>query len=128
MGNYGKKKVDPHCIDMKAIRDMVGGTTPRPVAAKPSEENDTVSTAYEQVTSQKKESGKMVDHETKHLHGIQSVKRKSLHIDADLHHQLSSLMWVIGYGDITMEGLVNCLLTRHLKEYEDVLDAMTENI
>ena len=69
----------------------------------------------------------MPDHETTFLHGIRSEKRKSLHIDADLHHQLCSLIWAIGCGEITMEGLVNRLLTQHFEEYKDVLNAMTED-
>ena len=69
----------------------------------------------------------MSGHETGFLPGIRSEKRKSLHIDAGLHHQLSSLIWAVGCGDITMEGLVNRLLTRHFEEYKDVLNAMTED-
>lgn len=123
----GKKKVDPHRIDKQAIRELVGGKSPQRIVAKPSEERDTASVVPEQPVGQTERPGRIPDHETTFLHGIRSEKRKSLHIDADLHHQLSSLIWAIGCGDITMEGLVNRLLTQHFEEYKDVLNAMTEN-
>lgn len=127
MENSGKKKVDPHRIDKQAIRELVGGKSPQRIVAKPSEERDTACIVPEQLVGQTEQPGRMPDHETRFLHGIRSEKRKSLHIDADLHHQLSSLIWAIGCGDITMEGLVNRLLTQHFEEYKDVLNAMTED-
>ncbi len=123
----GKKKVDPHRIDKQAIRELVGGKSTQRIVTKPSEKKDTASIASEQPIRQKEQSGRMPDHETTFLHGIRSEKRKSLHIDADLHHQLCSLIWAIGCGEITMEGLVNRLLTQHFEEYKDVLNAMTED-
>lgn len=127
MESSGKKKVDPRRIDKQAIRELVGGKSPQRIVTKPSEKKDTASIASEQPIRQKEQSGGMLDGETKFLHGIRSEKRKSLHIDADLHHQLSSLIWAIGCSDITMEGLVNRLLTQHFEEYKDVLNAMTED-
>uniref|UniRef100_UPI00359C5BE9 DUF3408 domain-containing protein n=1 Tax=Bacteroides ovatus TaxID=28116 RepID=UPI00359C5BE9 len=127
MENPGKKKVDPRRIDKQAIRELVGGKSPQRIVTKSSEERDTASIVPEQLIGQAEQSGGMLDHETKFLHGIRSEKRKSLHIDADLHHQLSSLIWAIGCGDITMEGLVNRLLTQHFEEYKDVLNVMTED-
>jgi len=123
----GKKKVDPHRIDKQAIRELVGGKSTQRIVTKPSEKKDTATIASEQPIRQKEQSGRMPDHETTFLHGIRSEKRKSLHIDADLHHQLCSLIWAIGCGEITMEGLVNRLLTQHFEEYKDVLNAMTED-
>ncbi|WP_165364520.1 DUF3408 domain-containing protein [Parabacteroides goldsteinii] len=123
----GKKKVDPRWIDKQAIRELVGGKSPQRIVAKPSEERDTVSIVPEQPIVQTERPGRMLGHETILLHGIRSEKRKSLHIDAGLHHQLCSLIWAIGCGDITMEGLVNRLLTQHFEEYKDVLNAMTED-
>lgn len=127
MESSGKKKVDPRRIDKQAIRELVGGKSPQRIVTKPSEKKDTASIASEQPIRQKEQSGGMLDGETKFLHGIRGEKRKSLHIDADLHHQLSSLIWAIGCSDITMEGLVNRLLTQHFEEYKDVLNAMTED-
>lgn len=127
MENSGKKKVDPRRIDKQAIRELVGGKPTQRIITKPSEKKDTASIASEQPIVQTEQSGGMPDGETKFLHGIRSEKRKSLHIDAGLHHQLSSLIWAIGCGDITMEGLVNRLLTQHFEEYKDVLNAMTED-
>lgn len=123
----GKKKVDPHRIDKQAIRELVGGKSPQRIVTKPSEKKDTASIVPEQPVGQTEQPGRMPDHETTFLHGIRSEKRKSLHIDADLHHQLCFLIWAIGCGDITMEGLVNRLLTQHFEEYKDVLNAMTED-
>lgn len=127
MGNSGKNKVDPRHIDRNAIRDMVVGKDLQRIIAKPLEKTNAVSISHEQATGQKEQSGREVGHETEFLHGIRSEKRKSLHIDAGLHHQLSSLIWAVGCGDITMEGLVNYLLTRHIEEHKDILNAMTEN-
>lgn len=123
----GKKKVDPHRIDKQTIRELVGGKSPQRIVTKPSEKKDTASIVPEQPVGQTEQPGRMPDHETTFLHGIRSEKRKSLHIDADLHHQLCSLIWAIGCGEITMEGLVNRLLTQHFEEYKDVLNAMTED-
>ena len=125
MGNSEKKKVDPRCIDRKSIRDMVVGKGLQHIATKPLVETDTVSASHEQTTVQKEQSGRVVG-EMESLHGIRSEKRKSLHIDAGLHQQLSSLIWAIGSGNITMEGLANSLLTRCFEEYKDVLNAMTK--
>ncbi len=127
MKNSGKKKVDPRRIDKQAIRELVGGKSPQRIVTRPPEETDTASIVSEQPAGQTKQPGRMLDHETTFLHGIRSEKRKSLHIDAGLHQQLCSLIWAIGYGDITMEGLVNRLLTQHFEEYKDVLNAMTED-
>lgn len=123
----GKKKVDPHRIDKQAIRELVGGKSPQRIVTKPSEKKDTASIVPEQPVGQTEQPGRMPDHETTFLHGIRSEKRKSLHIDADLHHKLCFLIWAIGCGEITMEGLVNRLLTQHFEEYKDVLNAMTED-
>lgn len=127
MKNSGKKKVDPRLLDKQAIRELVGGKSPQRIVTKPSEETDTASIVSEQPAGLTEQSGRMSGHETGFLPGIRSEKRKSLHIDAGLHHQLSSLIWAVGCGDITMEGLVNRLLTRHFEEYKDVLNAMTED-
>ncbi|WP_139016513.1 hypothetical protein [Bacteroides sp. 2_2_4] len=92
MKNSGKKKVDPRRIDKQAIRELVGGKSPQRIVTRSPEETDTASIVSEQPVGQTEQPGRMLDHETIFLHGIRSEKRKSLHIDAGLHHQLCSLI------------------------------------
>ena len=76
-------------------------------------------------TVSRKESAAWTDsHEAGRFHSIPAKARKSLHIDAELHRRLSSLVWATGRSDVTMEGLLNYILTQHLKEYKDILDVI----
>lgn len=126
MEEYEKKKVNSHGIDEKAIMDLVENKDLRRAACKPSEETNVNGSASVQAAAPKELAERMAYYEKEYLHCVPSETRRSLHVDAVLHQQLSSLIWALGRGDITMEGYVNRLLVRHFEEYKDVLNAIIE--
>lgn len=127
MEEYEKKKVNSHGIDEKAIMDLVGNKDLRRAACKPSEETNVNGSTSVQTAAPKELAERMAYYEREYLHCVPSETRRSLHVDAVLHQQLSSLIWALGRGDVTMEGYVNRLLARHFEEYKDVLNAIIEN-
>lgn len=124
MGNYGKKRIDPGRIDKKSISDMVWGKSTQGTIPRAVKETNTTGTTHMQTVSREESAVWTDSHEAGRFHSIPAKARKSLHIDAELHRRLSSLVWATGRSDVTMEGLLNYILTQHLKEYKDVLDVI----
>lgn len=127
MENNGKKKVNPHGIDERAIMNLVGDKDLRRVACKPSEETNINGSTDVQTIAPEDPAVRMAYYEKEYLHCVPSETRRSLHVDAVLHQKLSSLIWALGRSDVTMEGFVNRLLARHFEEYKDVLNDIIES-
>ena len=122
MENYEKKKVNSHGIDEKAIMALVGNKDLRHTVCKPSEEANVNGSTSVQATASEELAERMAYYEKEYLHCVPSETRRSLHVDAVLHQQLSSLIWALGRGDVTMEGYVNRLLARHFEEYNAIIE------
>lgn len=94
--NSGKKKFDPRSIDEKAILDIVarkGTIRPEsPVTAASRKPEDT----EEEVIGESEAPVFTVEeinaYRASFLNTVRTKSRKSLHIDADLHRRISSLV------------------------------------
>ena len=60
------------------------------------------------------------------LNTVRTKSRKSLHIDADLHRRISSLVWAVGRGEVTVAGFVNQVLAHHFEENGGLINAVLE--
>ena len=60
------------------------------------------------------------------LNTVRTKSRKSLHIDADLHRRISSLVWAVGRGEATVAGFVNQVLAHHFEENGGLINAVLE--
>ena len=99
----GKKKFDPRSIDEKAILDIVA----RKGTIRPDSPATSVSPKPEDTAEE-------------------IAGSKSLHIDADLHRRISSLVWAVGRGEVTVAGFVNQVLAHHFEENGGLINAVLE--
>ena len=97
----GKKKFDPRSIDEKAILDIVARKgTIRPdspatsVSPKPEDTAEEIAGSSEAPVFT---TGEIDAYRASFLNTVRTKSRKSLHIDADLHRRISSLVWAVGY-------------------------------
>lgn len=127
----GKKKFDPRSIDEKAILDIVArkGTirAESPVTAVSRKPED----AEEEVVGGSNEApvfttGEIDAYRASFLNTVRTKSRKSLHIDADLHRRISSLVWAVGRGEATVAGFVNQVLAHHFEENGELINAVLE--
>lgn len=96
----GKKKFDPRSIDEKAILDIVARKgTIRPdspatsVSPKPEDTAEEIAGSSEAPVFT---TGEIDAYRASFLNTVRTKSRKSLHIDADLHRRISSLVWAGG--------------------------------
>ena len=96
----GKKKFDPRSIDEKTILDIVARKgTIRPdspatgVSSKSEDVEEEVAGESEAPVFTVKE---INAYRASFLNTVRTKSRKSLHIDADLHRRISSLVWAVG--------------------------------
>ena len=118
----GKKRFDPRSIDEKAILDIVARKgTIRPdspaTSASPKPE-DTVAPVFT--------TGEIDAYRASFLNTVRTKSRKSLHIDAGLHRRISSLVWAVGRGEVTVAGFVNQVLAHHFEENGGLINAVLE--
>ena len=106
----GKKKFDPRSIDEKAILDIVARKgTIRPdspatsVSPKPEDTAEEIAGSSEAPVFT---TGEIDAYRASFLNTVRTKSRKSLHIDADLHRRISSLVWAVGRGEVTVAGFV----------------------
>ena len=104
----GKKKFDPRSIDEKAILDIVARKgTIRPdspatsVSPKPEDTAEEIAGSSEAPVFT---TGEIDAYRASFLNTVRTKSRKSLHIDADLHRRISSLVWAVGRGEVTVAG------------------------
>lgn len=126
----GKKKFDPRSIDEKAILDIVArkGTIrpessvtaasrkPEDAEKKVAGESEALIFTIEEINAYK----------ASFLNTVRTKSRKSLHIDADLHRRISSLVWAVGRGEVTVAGFVNQVLAHHFEENGELINAVLE--
>ena len=126
----GKKKFDPRSIDEKAILDIVArkGTIrpessvtaasrkPEDAEKKAAGESEALIFTIEEINAYK----------ASFLNTVRTKSRKSLHIDADLHRRISSLVWAVGRGEVTVAGFVNQVLAHHFEENGELINAVLE--
>ena len=100
----GKKKFDPRSIDEKAILDIVARKgTIRPdspatsVSPKPEDTAEEIAGSSEAPVFT---TGEIDAYRASFLNTVRTKPRKSLHIDADLHRRISSLVWAVGRGEV----------------------------
>ena len=122
----GKKRFDPRSIDEKAILDIVARKgTIRPdspaTSASPKPE-DTV----EEIAGSSEAPGFTTAYRASFLNTVRTKSRKSLHIDAGLHRRISSLVWAVGRGEVTVAGFVNQVLAHHFEENGGLINAVLE--
>ena len=117
----GKKRFAPRSIDEKAILDIVARKgTIRPdspatsASPKPSSEAPVFTT------------GEIDAYRASFLNTVRTKSRKSLHIDAGLHRRISSLVWAVGRGEVTVAGFVNQVLAHHFEENGGLINAVLE--
>lgn len=126
----GKKKFDPRSIDEKAILDIVARKgTIRPdspatgVSSKSEDVEEEVAGESEAPVFTVKE---INAYRASFLNTVRTKSRKSLHIDADLHRRISSLVWAVGRGEATVAGFVNQVLAHHFEENGGLINAVLE--
>ena len=120
----GKKKFDPRSIDEKAILDIVARKgTIRPDSPATSVSPKPEDTAEEIAGSS---AGEIDAYRASFLNTVRTKSRKSLHIDADLHRRISSLVWAVGRGEVTVAGFVNQVLAHHFEENGGLINAVLE--
>ena len=111
----GKKKFDPRSIDEKAILDIV--------ARKGTIRPDSPATS---VSPKPEDTAEEIAGRASFLNTVRTKSRKSLHIDADLHRRISSLVWAVGRGEVTVAGFVNQVLAHHFEENGGLINAVLE--
>lgn len=126
----GKKKFDPRSIDEKAILDIVArkGTirleSPATAASRKAEDTE------EEIAGSNEApvftTGDINAYRASFLNTTRSKSRKSLHIDAGLHRRISSLVWAVGRGEVTVAGFVNQVLAHHFEEHGELINAVLE--
>lgn len=127
--NSGKKKFDPRSIDEKEILEIVarkGTIRPEsPVTAVPRKPG-----TEDEVTGNKEAPAFSTEeinaYRASFLNTVRTKSRKSLHIDADLHRRISSLVWAVGRGEVTVAGFVNQVLAHHFEENSGLINAVLE--
>ena len=126
----GKKKFDPRSIDEKAILDIVARKgTIRPdspatsVSPKPEDTAEEIAGSSEAPVFT---TGEIDAYRASFLNTVRTKSRKSLHIDADLHRRISSLVWAVGRGEVTVAGFVNQVLAHHFEENGGLINAVLE--
>ena len=118
----GKKKFDPRSIDEKTILDIVArkGTirpdSPATGVSSKSEESEAPVFTVKEINA----------YRASFLNTVRTKSRKSLHIDADLHRRISSLVWAVGRGEATVAGFVNQVLAHHFEENGGLINAVLE--
>ena len=122
----GKKRFDPRSIDEKAILDIVARKgTIRPdspaTSASPKPE-DTVEEIAGSSEAPVFTTGEIDAYRASFLNTVRTKSRKSLHIDAGLHRRISSLVWAVGRGEVT----VNQVLAHHFEENGGLINAVLE--
>ena len=120
----GKKKFDPRSIDEKAILDIVarkGTIRPDSPATEDTAEEIAGSSEAPVFTT-----GEIDAYRASFLNTVRTKSRKSLHIDADLHRRISSLVWAVGRGEVTVAGFVNQVLAHHFEENGGLINAVLE--
>ena len=140
----GKKKFDPRSIDEKAILDIVARKgTIRPdspatsVSPKPEDTAEEIAgipsswPGYDLTIAGSSEApvfttGEIDAYRASFLNTVRTKSRKSLHIDADLHRRISSLVWAVGRGEVTVAGFVNQVLAHHFEENGGLINAVLE--
>ena len=122
----GKKKFDPRSIDEKAILDIVARKgTIRPdspatsVSPKPEDTAEEIAGSSEAPVFT---TGEIDAYRASFLNTVRTKSRKSLHIDADLHRRISSLVW----AEATVAGFVNQVLAHHFEENGGLINAVLE--
>ena len=123
----GKKRFAPRSIDEKAILDIVARKgTIRPdspaTSASPKPE-DTVEEIAGSSEAPVFTTGEIDAYRASFLNTVRTKSRKSLHIDADLHRRISSL---VGRGEVTVAGFVNQVLAHHFEENGGLINAVLE--
>ena len=126
----GKKRFDPRSIDEKAILDIVARKgTIRPdspaTSASPKPE-DTVEEIAGSSEAPVFTTGEIDAYRASFLNTVRTKSRKSLHIDAGLHRRISSLVWAVGRGEVTVAGFVNQVLAHHFEENGGLINAVLE--
>ena len=126
----GKKKFDPRSIDEKTILDIVARKgTIRPDSTvtvesrKPEDVEEEVAGESEAPVFTVEE---INAYRASFLNTVRTKSRKSLHIDADLHRRISSLVWAVGRGEVTVAGFVNQVLAHHFEENGGLINAVLE--
>lgn len=126
----GKKRFAPRSIDEKAILDIVARKgTIRPdspatgVSSKSEDVEEEVAGESEAPVFTVKE---INAYRASFLNTVRTKSRKSLHIDADLHRRISSLVWAVGRGEATVAGFVNQVLAHHFEENGGLINAVLE--
>ena len=126
----GKKKFDPRSIDEKTILDIVarkGTIRPdSPVTAESRKSEDTVEEVARECETPVFTVEEINAYRTSFLNTVRTKSRKSLHIDADLHRRISSLVWAVGRGEVTVAGFVNQVLAHHFEENGGLINAVLE--
>ena len=126
----GKKRFAPRSIDEKAILDIVARKgTIRPdspaTSASPKPE-DTVEEIAGSSEAPVFTTGEIDAYRASFLNTVRTKSRKSLHIDAGLHRRISSLVWAVGRGEVTVAGFVNQVLAHHFEENGGLINAVLE--
>lgn len=126
----GKKKFDPRSIDEKTILDIVarkGTIRPdSPVTAESRKSEDTVEEVARECETPVFTVEEINAYRTSFLNTVRTKSRKSLHIDADLHRRISSLVWAVGRDEATVAGFVNQVLAHHFEENGELINAVLE--
>lgn len=127
--NSGKKKFDPRSIDEKEILEIVakkGPIRPEPpvtaVPRKPGTEDEVTGNSEAPAFSTEEINA----YRASFLNTVRTKSRKSLHIDANLHRRISSLVWAVGRGEVTVAGFVNQVLAHHFEENGGLINAVLE--
>ena len=127
--NSEKKKFDPRSIDEKEILEIVarkGTIRPEsPVTAvlrKPGTEDEVAGNKETPAFSTEEINA----YRASFLNTVRTKSRKSLHIDADLHRRISSLVWAVGRGEVTVASFVNQVLVHHFEENGGLINAVLE--
>ena len=115
----GKKKFDPRSIDEKAILDIVA----RKGTIRPDSPATSVSPKPEDTAEEIAGSSEAPVFTTGE---IRTKSRKSLHIEADLHRRISSLVWAVGRCEVTVAGFVNQVLAHHFEENGGLINAVLD--
>lgn len=127
----GKKRFDPRSIDEKAILDIVARKgTIRPdspaTSTSPKPEDTVKKIAGSSEAPPVFTTGEIDAYRASFLNTVRTKSRKSLHIDAGLHRRISSLVWAVGRGEVTVAGFVNQVLAHHFEENSGLINAVLE--
>ena len=108
----GKKRFDPRSIDEKAILDIVA----RKGTIRPDSPATSASPKPEDTVEEIAGSSEAPVFTTGEIDAYR----------AGLHRRISSLVWAVGRGEVTVAGFVNQVLAHHFEENGGLINAVLE--